>query len=372
MGWLWRLFTFLFSRDPAQLAILGVLRTEAQIARLEARLQKRPDDLRARYQVLGYLSQHRFMNPTLAARRVEHALWFLENRPEMEFTGSPFCHVMPQESGYDRVLAVWDRLLANPDASRTVILNAARVFALDDRKRARELLERGEKLEPDSSEWAEHIGTDLLREVSVARMMEDRGEPLPDGPKDPKALSQEALVHFERALRLAKDDERRFHLSAKCAEASLESGRRAEAIRYAEETLAIAPRCGEDRHQPDVIHTAHMVRGLARLEAGDLDGACRDLDDAGRQGSGNAPVLRSFGPDFRLAGLLLDAGRRDAVLSYLARCETFWHPQRVARWRSAIQKGERPRMFKGFDPTEPRNEGVPPWLAKFLPGEKKE
>jgi hypothetical protein len=108
------------------------------------------------------------------------------------------------------------------------------------------------------------------------------------------------------------------------------------------------------------------------VEAGDLDGACRDLDDAGRQGSLSAPVLRSFGPDFRLAGLLLDAGRRDAVLSYLARCESFWNAKRIARWRDAIRKGERPRMFTGFDPTEPRDERLPDWVSRFLPDEKKE
>ena len=114
------------------------------------------------------------------------------------------------------------------------------------------------------------------------------------------------------------------------------------------------PRCGGDRHQPDVIHSAHVVRGHARLEAGDVEGACQDLDEAGKQGSPRAPVLRSFGPDFRLAGMLLDAGRRDAVLSYLSRCASFWKLKRIARWRSAIERGERPLMFRGFDQTEPK------------------
>jgi len=371
MGWWWRLFTSLFSRDPEQLAVLGMMLSEPRVGRLEARLQKRPHDLRSRAQVLGYLMQRRLMDPTLAARRVEHVLWLLENRPEMAFTGSPFCHVMPQEPDYDRVLAAWDRLLANPDARRAVILNAARFFTLNDKKRTREILERGERLEPTSADWAENIGTDLFREVSVARKVENRAVASQEVPKDLKALSQEAMGHFERALGLAREDERRFHLLAKCAEAALEAGRRAEAIRYAEETLALAPRCGQDRHQPDVIHIAHVVRGCARVEAGDLDGACRDLDEAGRQGSLNAPVLRSFGPDFRLAGMLLDAGRRDAVLSYLAQCESFWNAKRVARWRAAIQKGERPRMFTGFDPTEPRDERLPAWVSKFMPDEKK-
>lgn len=367
MTWLWKLVA-LFSREPDQIAISGVMLTEAQVSRLEARLQKRPDDQRSRYRVLGYMTQHRFLNPKLALRRVEHALWFIENRPEMEFTGRPFCQVMAREPGYDRILAAWDRVLSKADVKPAVILNAARYFSLDDRERALALFERGEKLEPSSSEWAQEIGSNLFREVAVARNVEDRGTPSQGPSKDLKAISLGALAHYERALRLAKDDERRVHLLADCAKAALEGGRLPEAVRYAEEVLAIAPRCSGDRHQPDMIHCGHIVRGRARVEGGDLDGACRDLEEAGRQGSHRAPVLRSFGPDFRLAGLLLDAGRRDAVLSYLVQCESFWNPKRIARWRSAIGKGERPRMFTGFDPTEPRDEQWPYGLSKFFKG----
>lgn len=367
MGWLSRLLAYFFCREPEQIAISGVMLTESQVARLEARLQKRPGDLRSRYRVLGYMSQHRFLDSKLPPRRVEHVLWFIENRPEMSFTGSPFCHVMAQEPGHDRVVAAWDRVLMAPEVKPELIMNAARFFSLEDKKRTRELLERGERLQPSSPDWAEKIGTDIFREVTVAQMGEDRSA-TPQEPKDLKAISLQALGHFERALGLAKEDERRFHLLADCAKAALEAGRRAEAVRYADETLAIAPRCGKDRHQPDVIHWAYVARGRALFEAGDLDAACRDLEEAGKQGSLMAPVLRSFGPDFRLAGQLLDAGRRDAVLSYLARCESFWNPKRIARWRQAIEKGERPKMSIGFDPTEPRNEQGPYWMSKFMKG----
>jgi hypothetical protein len=272
---------------------------------------------------------------------------------------------MAHEPGYDRVLAAWDRVLATFGTTPAVIINAARFFSLNDKKRSREILEQGERLEPSSAEWAERLGKDLLGEVVVARMLEDQGRSPQGPPKDLKALSLEALNHLERALSLVKDDEHRFHLLAECAKAALEGDHPTDAVRYAEQSLAIAPRCGGDRHQPDVIHSAYVVRGRARIQSGDLDGACQDLEEAGRQGSLSAPVLRSFGPDFRLAGLLLDAGRQDAVLSYLARCESFWNPKRVARWRAEIEKGLRPMMFTGFDPTEPRDEQGPYWVSNF-------
>ena len=369
MRWLRRLLAFFFFREPEQIAISGSMMTESEVSRLEARLKKHSGDVRARCKILGYTSQHRFLAPKQVDRHIEHALWFIENRPEMPFTGSPFCHLMAREPGYDRVLAGWDQVLKTSGTNPTVIMNAARFFSLNDKKRARELLERGERLGPPSAEWAETIGTDLFREVTGVRRMEDRGVTPKGPPKDLQAIAGEALGHFERALGLVKDDERRFHLLVHCGQAALEAGRRAEAVRYAEETLAIAPHCSGDRHQPDMIHSALVVRGRARVEAGDLDGACQDLDQAGQQGSLRAPVLRSFGPDFHLAGLLLDAGRRDAVLSYLHSCASFWNPKRIARWQSAIEKGERPRMFTGFDPTEPRDEQGPYWVSKFLKGE---
>lgn len=364
MAWFRKLIALFFHEDPEQIAIAGTTLSEADVARLENRLRKHPTDVRARYKVLGYMGQHRFMNPELAQRRVDHVLWFIENRPELAFTGSPFCHVMGLEPEYHRVRAAWDNVVAAHDLPTAALRSAARFFSLEDPKRSQDLLERGERLEPDSPDWAEELGNDLWREVAVAERIADRGGEPKGPPKDLKAISLQALGHFERALGLAKVVERRFHLLSDCAKAALEGGRRDEAIRFAEEALAVAPRCDGDRHQPDIIHRAHIVRGRARVEAGDLDGACRDLEDAGRQGSLKAPVLRSFGPDFQLARMLLDAGRRDAVLSYLARCGTFWNPKRVARWQAAIEKGELPRMSTDFDPTEPRDEQGPYWVSR--------
>jgi hypothetical protein len=64
MRWLMRLFSFFFCRKPEQIAISGMTLTESQISRLEARLTTRPGDLLSRYQVLGYMSQLRFIRMT--------------------------------------------------------------------------------------------------------------------------------------------------------------------------------------------------------------------------------------------------------------------------------------------------------------------
>jgi hypothetical protein len=82
--------------------------------------------------------------------------------------------------------------------------------------------------------------------------------------------------------------------------------------------------------------------------------ALAELVTAGAQGSDRAPVLRSFGPDFRLARSLLELGEREAVLAYLSKCATFWRPDRITAWSAAIERGEAPLMNTGFDPSEHR------------------
>jgi tetratricopeptide (TPR) repeat protein len=306
----------------------------------------------SRLKVLGFLMQRHLGNPEVGQTRAEHVVWFIENDPENAIVGSPFCQVFKSDPAYERVRNIWDRVVDKPDAKTGVILNAAHFFSLEDPERSRALLERGERLSPLSPDWAEQLGQDLLRKVSVARAAEDRGGLGKESPQELKEAAIKALVHFERALAAANSTTRRFQILPSCAQAALESGRWAEAVRYSDEVIAIAPKCPDERHRPDFVHWAHITRGRASLEAGDLDSAARELLEAGKQGSAMAPVLRSFGPDFRLARLLLERGKVDPILSYLDRCSTFWKPDRIAKWRKKIEQGERPHMFTGFDPGE--------------------
>ncbi len=138
----------------------------------------------------------------------------------------------------------------------------------------------------------------------------------------------------------------RFALLTECATAALESGRLAEALRYADAAIAMAPGCRDYFHRLDDLHQAHIVRGRVALAKGDVIEACAELAAAGAQGSSEAPMLRSHGPDFRLARLLFERDEVGAVLAYLDRCATFWKPTLVASWRDAIARGERIRLYR--------------------------
>jgi hypothetical protein len=129
------------------------------------------------------------------------------------------------------------------------------------------------------------------------------------------------------------------------ADAALACGDAAAATHHARATIDLAPSCADERSLPDWLHFAHIVLGHAALAAGDRASALGELTAAVAQVSDRAPVLRSFGPDFRLARKLLELGERDAVLEYLSRCATFWDSPHIAN-------GEIPLMSSGFAPTE--------------------
>ena len=338
--------------DPVRYALTGIHLSEAKAQALEAKLKENPSDIDSRLKLLGYLMQRQFVRPELGRTRVEHVLWFIEHHPDSEVAGSPLCQVHdPNDPAYQSVCDAWDRIVGRPDVGPNVLMNVARYFSVSDPQRARASLELGETIEPTSPEWAAQLGENLLRVVTVAQHAEDQGLKTEADPKALKETALEALAHFERALALAASSARRFQILPRCAQAALEAGRLPDAVRYADETIALAPQCLDD-HRPDFLHWAHIVRGRVAFEREDMTTACRELDAAGRQGSAFAPVLRSFGPDFRLARMLLVRGERKAVLSYLERCATFWNPKRISKWRAEIERRGFPLMFTGFDPKE--------------------
>lgn len=326
--------------------------SDTDVDALESTVRSDPADVLSRLKLLGYYFAHHRREVAWGERRASHVLWFIEHSPELDVVGSPYCSMEPQDRNFTRLAAAWRHVLAAASVPPLVILHAARFFTTSDPDQCRLLLERGEREAPSWPNWAMELGSDAFRTVVVARRVAASGRTPRQSEEQLKALAREAFVHFKRALALASSPAWRFQVLPDCAEAALECGHFEEAARYADVTIEVASQCPEDRHRPDRVHTAHIVRGHVALEAGDVAGARRELEAAAAQGSGNAPVLRSFGPDFTLAQRLLAAGEVDAVRGYLGRCATFWEAERVARWQRAIERGEHPRMHTGYEPPE--------------------
>ena len=90
------------------------------------------------------------------------------------------------------------------------------------------------------------------------------------------------------------------------------------------------------------VFWGNTVRGVSALRDGDLQAAGEYLCRAGR--TCGSPVLNSFGPDMTLAGLLLEAGARDAVLEFLELCRAkgLGDTGLFKWWADAMRAGETP------------------------------
>ncbi|HEY4055940.1 MAG TPA: hypothetical protein VGM39_05000 [Kofleriaceae bacterium] len=191
-----------------------------------------------------------------------------------------------------------------------------------------------------------------MRTVGVAQNTALRESRHDDGQL--RELAQRAIVHFERALRLPNNNSHRLGLFPRIADAALEAGAPLRAAVYADSAVALAKACPAERHVPDYLHEAHIVKGHVALAANNIAEATRLLALAATFGGPQAPVLRSFGPDFTLANALLARGELAAVRAYLGACATFWEPERIARWQARLDRGEHPFMHTGYErPTTP-------------------
>jgi hypothetical protein len=104
----------------------------------------------------------------------------------------------------------------------------------------------------------------------------------------------------------------------------------------------MAQAASTDWNYGNAVHKAHLILGRIALARGDVEEACSELLAAAR--TTGSPQLSSFGPNMQLALELLNAGRREVVLEYLALCGTFWEmgQSQIKEWSADIRSGHTP------------------------------
>jgi len=141
--------------------------TPAQIAELESKVEKSPNDLDARRKLLTFYATSGDMvlgrEKTVTARR-PHILWLIANHPEHELAGSWGARIFPTDNdrdadpvGYGQAKALWLRAIQGPSVSAAVLGNAATFFQVADKALAEEILIRLQVLEPGGS-WSGRLG----------------------------------------------------------------------------------------------------------------------------------------------------------------------------------------------------------------------
>jgi beta-lactamase regulating signal transducer with metallopeptidase domain len=130
--------------------------TPEQVSDLEAYLKKNPDDFDTRLRLLVYYRNSR--GNTLAeiskilAKRREHIRWLIQTHPNDPDAASPYTFINTQPpdvladpAAYAEIRALWLEQSNHPDASPTVLNNAAYFLQLNDKAAAEQLLDRSEK-----------------------------------------------------------------------------------------------------------------------------------------------------------------------------------------------------------------------------------
>lgn len=92
----------------------------------------------------------------------------------------------------------------------------------------------------------------------------------------------------------------------------------------------------------NAIHDANTALGMDALRRSDVTAAAGYLISSAA--SPGSPTLNSFGPTMILAKEVLEAGRRDAVESYLSGVERFWRMNNgeLERWKKDLAAGRTP------------------------------
>jgi len=145
----------------------GVNLDAAQAAALEARLAKDPQDFDARAQLLGYYEEGE-ASADVAARLREHALWWVDHRPEVVLPLRWQCMAArtdDKETLLAEFEAHWRNQVERFPGDTAVLENATWFFlARDNLEEAIALMERCMAIDPDNSHWRERRGyfIDLL------------------------------------------------------------------------------------------------------------------------------------------------------------------------------------------------------------------
>src|SRR4051794_36886128 len=143
-----------------QLALAGGTLPSKEAQKIEAALEKSPDDMAARTRLLGYYLVSRNTNELAKSACRKHVLWMIKNHPEAEIAGMPYAQIneITDPDGYSEAKKLWIEQ-AKAHAKHPAILgHAARFFLINDRKLAEDFLKQAQQLEPKEPKWPDLLG----------------------------------------------------------------------------------------------------------------------------------------------------------------------------------------------------------------------
>ena len=275
---------------------------------LEHHVAVEPNDVRARVQLLV----HYWRTGSHASRHVEHVVWLVDHRPELDL-GPPA--TITHSEGYARARLAWLAAIDRDPHRWPILVNASNFFAVADTDLALDLLRRCVALHPEVMEWHERIAFLLMlgSDHSDEAAFVDR--------------AREAANELVIAISLSLDAARRSQQEVELANVYFVAGDMERASTTARSLLE--PHEGDDtRVAAERLHRGHIVLGHIALGAGDITEAMKHLRAATA-----LPDRPRYKPDAKLARALIDAGEYDAVIEYIEATQKLgWSVVELSAW----------------------------------------
>ncbi|MEM1059796.1 MAG: hypothetical protein AAGK14_11155 [Verrucomicrobiota bacterium] len=316
---------------PTEFILEGGELSETQARELEKQVLSEPQNLELRLKLVGFYFTRRRYDPVYAKLAQPHLLWFIRNRPKSTEFATPYFMIF--QDAHPEFFAegkeAWLEQISRYPTDPRVMANAASYFALNEPKRARELLELACQLEPENSEWGWELANQIVRDVRPS----SRDEYL--------EANRQALALYEKVLARSAGLIRFYRLPT-VARTALKAHQDDRAKAYAEELLSVSTGYREDWNYGNALYDANVVLGHLALKNGEVEEAETYLLAAGD--SPGSPQLDTFGPDLRLADQMLAKGRDKAVIVFLERIAKFWndHQEEIEEWIVTIRNGKSP------------------------------
>ena len=303
--------------------------TPKEASRLEKILVTAPDDFPTRMKLLGYYSRSSPKNKRKGALKLNHVLWVINNRADIDKFAMPLCQVNSEIEPdlFEPAKKAWLRKLDEQPNNPKLLINAFVFFEFSDEQFAFSLVERAQSIEPDNLEIESELANYYSRSADGADSVTK------------KLLYQKALTGFERLLADDANERQRFPNLTEVAVTAYEAGYMDRAEEISREMLASAAKLKINWNTGNAVYWANIVLGKISLTKGDLNLSCTYLIRASE--TRGSPQLDSFGPEFELCESLAKQGRVDASITYLSNCSKFWKSGsgQLRKWQKQLKAG---------------------------------
>ncbi|MFA7231930.1 MAG: M56 family metallopeptidase, partial [Victivallaceae bacterium] len=304
-------------KEASRLSMIGYGLSAKQVAELEQKLLKNPDDVNTITILLGYWN-HIYRGDEMARqKRDKYILWMIEHHPDaMLFDTYNVMLDRKSKTTINAAKKLWIEQTGKYPNNAQVFWNAGMSLYSIDKPLVEQFFIKGQSLDPENPKWAQRLGNIYFW-----------------GKQPEKALDE-----YKKAYPKLTNDSSRFFVISRMATSAFALGKIQEAGEHAQEMQRLAKTLGnKNENYTLLMFNSNLILGRIASKQGKTGEAGKYLLEAGK-----APASFKQGIDFTLPKDLLKAGQKDTVIQFLHSCSQFWDKTPCDDWIKQINDGKIP------------------------------